>query len=241
MGATVTEELYTHLEALDALWAAVDGSVPPPGCDRCQKRFPEGERWVWVRLTPSAEERVADAGVVTFLARRWAVVERVFQAFSDLLPRLRPVGATSEPRGVQGWEWSCIGLHALWDAWGDPRGVIRADLRPALLSTHPDERVEAAPTDYELFYSRSRVDDLAAALRLERYDGWTAALGDFVVHQGLTAESTPQDVLSALRAAGLGRRAGGAVRLAFGEAEREVSVAEFQLAARRALGVPTRG
>jgi hypothetical protein len=234
----VSEEIQGHRDALDALWVAADGltPTPPPGYERCQKRFPDDRSWHWARLTAVGEERVLSPEALAWLDRRWAIVVRVFQSFHMLLPRLRPAGADREPRGVEPGEWSCIGLHRLWDGWADEKGVVRADLRPALLSTHPDEHVAVEHCDYELFYSRERVEALAEALRGERGDDWTVALEGFVARQGLTAGQTPQDVLSALRAAGLGRRAGATVHLTLGGVERDVGVAEFQRAARHALG-----
>jgi hypothetical protein len=236
----VPDEIQSHHDALDSLWAAADGltPAPPPGYERCQKRFPDDRSWHWARLTAVGEERVLSPEALAWLDRRWAIVVRVFQSFAELEPRLRPAGADREPRGVEPGEWSCIGLHRLWDGWADAEGVVRADLRPALISTHPDEHVEAELAEYELFYSRARVVALAETLRRERGDDWTVALEGFVARQGLTASQSPQDVLSALRAAGLGRRAGATVHLTLGGVERDASVAEFQRAARHALGAP---
>lgn len=238
----MSEEIQSHRDALDALWAAADDGLtpaPPPGYERCQKRFPDDRGWHWARLTAVGEERVLSPEALAWLDRRWAIVVRVFQSFAELLPRLRPAGSDREPRGVEPGEWSCIGLHRLWDGWSDAGGVVRADLRPALLSTHPDEHVEAVLVDYELFYALERVEALAETLRRERGDDWTVALEGFVARQGLTAGHTPLDVLSALRVAGLGRRAGPTVRLTLAGVERDVGVAEFQRAARHALGART--
>lgn len=255
------ENVVHHLEALNYLWETFSGpSSPPSGHERCQKRFPDEENWHWVRITDWGEDRVESPAALSWLNARWTIVERIFQDFTELRPMIRRPGDQQVPRGLEAWEWSCIGLHRLWDGWNHEEGYVRADLRPALFSFDSDEPPKEEPLEYELFYSVERIEALAAELsganesdveRTESPPGatkieeqpaetWHSVLRDCVARKGLSSSEKPLRLLATLKKEGLARKDGGNVVITVeGGDAMTVSIAEFQKVARRTLDEPS--
>jgi hypothetical protein len=245
------EKLIRHVDTLTLLWSILDRFGPPPdGHAQCQKRFPDDGNWYWVRIADWGEARVENPAALSWLNARWTVIERLFQGYGRLRPRIRRFGGDEEPRGLEPWEWSCIGLHRLWDSWNDRDGRILADLRPAVFSFGTEDLPDERTVAYELFYAREGVEAVAVELRGEgtptgeteeergedRSGLVAAVLKELVAREGLTSSDTPLALLSALRSEGLARKVGGRILVAVGGGSEEaVDVATFQRWARDVL------
>lgn len=251
------ENVVHHIEALNYLWEAHGGQPSPPeGHEKCQKRFPDEENWHWVRITDWGEDRVESPAALSWLNARWTIVERIFQDFTALGPMIRRHGDQQVPRGLEAWEWSCIGLHRLWDGWNHAEGLIRADLRPALFSFDSNEPPKDEPLEYELFYSVERIEALAAKLsgadesevksdksptgaaqeQEQPPDEWHGVLRGCIARKGLSSSEKPLKLLAALKNEGLARKEGGHVVITVERgAAVEVTIAEFQRVARQTL------
>lgn len=251
------ENVVHHVEALNYLWEALSGlPSPPSGYEQCEKRFPDEENWHWVRITDWGEDRVESPAALSWLNGRWTIVERIFQDFAELKPMIRRPGDQRVPRGLEAWEWSCIGLHRLWDGWNHSEGLIRADLRPALFSFDTDDAPKEELLEYELFYFVERIEVLAtelggaggskdegdaspeSAMQSEERSPelWHNVLRGCIARKGLSSTEKPLKLLAALKSEELARKDKGRVVITVeGGDSIAVSVAEFQKAARKAL------
>jgi hypothetical protein len=251
------DNVVLHIEALNYLWDRLGGSLAPPsGHEQCQKRFPDEDNWHWVRIADWGEDRVESPAALAWLNARWAIVERIFQEFTELRPMIRRRGDDNDPRGLEAWEWSCIGLHRLWDGWTHPDGLVRADLRPALFSFETDETPQEELVEYELFYAVERIEalatELASADKADDADEEplpeTTEVSDqepslsldvlrkCVLREGLTSSDKPLKLLATLKRDGLARKEGAHVVLTLdGGDSNSMSIVDFQRTARSVL------
>ncbi len=236
------EELFDHATAMDFLWAEVAPlQVPKSPPKRAERRFPPEGGWYWVCLDDGEEKSISDPVTVTWLDGRFRVVERVYRALGLLAPRLRTAGDSVEPRGIEMWEWNCIGLHRLWRGWSAPGGLVRADLRPALFDVIGEGDFESETLlDYEIYYPPDRVEAVAAALKAAPRRRWRAlwhrTLADGAARAALGPKQRPADLLNALVADGLAQRKGARVSVCTSDgAQANVDASTFRRAARRAL------
>lgn len=217
------EGFVSHGEALDQLFAVV-GSPVAPARDLAGARrvYPASGSFRWEIHRGGPPERVVLPEETVWLDARWALVERLFYAHPVLLPHLREAGEAAGLRPVEAWEWSCMGLHRLLAAWRAADGLVRADLRPALLSFGLDEEHEPERLlPYEVYYPRARLDALSAWLeevlrpRVCRGRGrWRDLVSRCVVRHRLGRRDGPEAVLERLVRESLARRAGRWVELA---------------------------
>lgn len=231
------ETLLSLRQAMEAFWAASSFEpVGPPLEEQAVKEFPDAGGWFW--RTGCEGAPVHEPALVRWLDARWSIVESAYRSYQKLAPRIVESGRDAEPRGLEMWEWSCIGMHRLWEGWNDPEGLIRVDLRPALFDVgdgFEQERLEA----YLLFFPRGAVEAVTehfAARRTPRIVAWHRTVADVVARHGLTTERKPADVLHAAIDDGLCQRTGDHVSVSVGEGlSKSVAITTFRRIARRAL------
>ena len=228
-----------YLDALDSLLEASAGPgmhVESHGTYR--RHFKEGDEYYWVLPTTHGFRRLPVEKLVARLDARWSLVEIVFGSFVELQPHIRAKGSDSEPRPVQAWEWSCVGLHQLWTAWGKRSEHIQADLRPALLDDADTREFECVDLhEFELFFTLKRVEGLAKELREQRRkrDRWQALLMACVEKHDLGPKATPFTLLGKLRDEGVAQKRGQEILFNLEDGERAVKIQTFQRIARLAL------
>lgn len=241
-------QLTGHREAMERLWRASAGGSDPPALDRwerCHRRFPDRGGWLWVRRVEGGEEEpVVDPMATAALDARWSVVERAFRSYGELSPRIRAAGESGEPRGVEMWEWSCIGLHQLWEGWRSADGVVRAELKPAQISLDDGGFEPAQRRRYEISYPLVRVEALAeqleAAASRRGPAPWRLTVASAVARHGLGPDHGPAELLGRLVDEGLARRYGCYVRVLGADGlRRRLRRPTFDRAARRALAGTT--
>jgi len=248
--STAQSLLIPLAEAMDILWHALRTRKAADGWRQCHKVFPEGEEWHWVRRQGAREERVTDPALIAGLDARWELAERVFHSYEDVVPHVRRQGDSRPPRPAEPWEWSCVGLHALWDGWRQDAPIVRAELAAARFGAEADvvgadDEGEDRRSAYELSFLATRVRSFYDRLWNARQDDpavrvaatWPATVFAFAKARGFRAGDALSDLVEALAWEGIAEREGDDFVLGDAEgAKVRVGAGELLAVARRALG-----